>query len=515
MNIYELKNKLSKIYKKIETIRGLNYDTTFLKNEFDRINERLDNVFDTNANALTLSKKETTTLAAIDALINQLDEYTSRVYKKFAIYDDSDKVVQELNDDITQNKLDSIVSLILSDAMEYMDLYNSGYKNGRENELCNNLYKIIKCEFRIKGTSTLLSSLISMSVCTSEIKSLIDEDVKQNLDKKDIYKRYNEVLSLNNIDPKMVYLLALNENGMKDSILDKFYDAKNDLDKKEQNYNRQKMLKKDKLYDVGETFSHLRKSIFKALRVFIPNIVSVAILIGANGALNTGFKNEASYKTTGIVYDTVLGEEEDSIYTKLKDDEVLIRVYQGESDDKTREYIDYVIKNTGIPIEEYEDVELRKSNITATGSKYVSNLDYSSEDDEIKRIFIPTSFDYSDTDRSILLEILVHIALFFGWGLVDMLCAMLYETANQKTGNLAFTIAYKDKFLEALNEIMNEYKSFVEGLKSKENGHYDKSRYLKTKEEYEKAKNEYERLLKEFDKYDELLDYNGYTRKLK
>lgn len=516
MNIYELKNKLNKIYKRIEIIRGLNYDTTFLKKEFDNINERLDNVFDTNSSQLTLSKKKTFTLAAIDTLIGQLDEYTSKVYKKFAIYDDARKVSEELNDDITANKLDSIVSLILNDAMEYMDLYNSGYKNGSEDELANNLYKIIKCEYRIKGSSTLLPALVSMSLCTSEIKFLVDAEVKSNLDKEDIYKRYNEVLSLNNIDERMIYLLALNENGMKDSILSKLSDTKDDFDKKEQNYKKQKMLKKDKIYNPSDAFSHLRKSVAKTLRVFIPNLVSLAILISSQCALNTVLKNAASYKTNVEVYDTALGEYDDEIYTKLSEDQVLIRVYEEENSKKNeRKYTDYVVNKQDIPIEEYANIELRKSNITSSGAKNTSVLDYDSETGVVKKICIPESFDYSDTDRIIVLDAFIHILFLILWALAELLGSLIFESTNQQTGNLIFTLVYKNDFKDALYDIMEEYRSFVESLNTKENGTYDKEKYLKAKAEYEKVKQEYEKLLEEFDKYEELLDYNGYTRKLK
>lgn len=515
MNIYELKNRLNKLYNKIETIGGLNYDTTYIKKEFNSLNEKLDNVFDTNSSQLELTKKDTMALTSISALISHLEDYIDKIYKKFAIYDDARKVAAELNNDISQNKLNSIVELILNDALEYMDLYNSDYKNGKEDELYVNLYKIIKCEYRIKGSSTLLPALTKMSVCINEIKSLIDKDVKENLDKEDIYKRYNEVLSLNGIDETMVYLLSLNENGYKNTILSALDETKKEYDESEKSYEKQQLLKKDKLNSPTETFSHLRKSVFKALRVFIPNIVSIAILIGANNALHTSFKKSANYKTTAEVYDTVLGKNQENIYTKLTEDQVLIRVYEGEDKDKYRKYTDYVVDKQDIPIEEYENVELRKSYITNTGTKHSSFLDYDSETETIKKIFIPESFDYNDTDRSILLEILVHLLLFFGWGLLDMLGALLFESAHQQTGNLAFTIAYKDEFLEALNEIMNEYKAFIEGLNTKENGYYDKEEYLKIKSDYEKTKNEYEKLLQEFSKYEKLLDYNGYTRRLK
>ena len=322
---------------------------------------------------------------------------------------------------------------------------------------------------------------------------------------------------VDNIDLTMVYLLAINENDYKNTIIDRMKEEEEIFKQKESEYLKQQKLKKEKLKNPKDTYSYLMEACGKSLKVFIPHILSLSLLIGPQIALHNYNKKDANHYTEVEVYDTVLGEYNTTRYTKLNDDDVLIEVISEEKESINgtyRESTNYIVKNEDLSPEEYLELTLRSEQRVSSNYSTFASDDYDSEIKEIKRVIIPTNIDYENTNRNTVVEILYHILVLFAWMLADFFAALVYEEANANTGSISYTLYYFDNFKIELDHIMENIEEFTKNLNIKESGIYNKELYIKSKKEYEEMKKHYNELFDKYEKHKCLLEYNGYTRKL-
>ena len=519
-NIYYLKGKLETISKKIESIEGFKYDTNKLKYDLNKLNDSLEGALgSTNSAVMTQNDK---TIASITSLINSFDEYVTDIQNKFIIYTHARIIKDELNNDITPQKLNSITTLLISDLKNYRTLYESGYRSDMESELYQIIYDVIKTEFRVRGTSTLLDQLISNNIGIKELKELINQDIKKYINEEDIYRRNNEVLSIDTIDKKMVYLLSFNENGYKDKILDEIRMIQKKKEKKQEEIKDMEKTKylKSKISQTSknnykEACSLIRKSI-------IPKILSIAILIGANHIASNYKENHKTYKSTVECYDTVDGHYEEKIYQRSDVGDVKVKIYYPVGEDvgttrypeETRNYEFYDVENTGINIEEYLNQRLSNSDMYLNGSTQNTELN-EKEPDMIKLVQIVKSIDYNDVSSDGIPGF-IRFILIVGWFIIDLVLDAYYYDCYRLTGGLIGGLVMFKNFLDEINEYIKKRKNYLEELNKKENGKtYSKEELRKLNIELIKLEETYKETLIKYKKLTTLLEYNDYARKLK
>ncbi len=514
-NIFYIKNKLETIYKKIESIEGFNYDTNQMKNNFKKLDDSLNNILD-NSNS---SVQKEINYAPITALIDSFDEYVTSIQNKFKIYEHINIIKNEINNDITPQKLKSITDLIINDLRNYNTLYKM--KNEKEEELYQTIYEIIKVEFRVTGDSSLLDSLIKYDIGTNELKDLINKDIKKYINEKDIYKRNNEVLSIDSIDKKMVYLLSFNSDNYKQKILEEIFKEKELIHEKEEELNNIKNLKHSKSSISSDNIKSYKDARTYFMYSIIPKILSLSILIGANHLANQYKEKHITYKSVVECYDTVDGYYEEKLYQKDEVGNVKVKIYYPVGEDVsttrypeiTRNYEYYDVENTGIPIEEYLNQRLSSADMYLHGS--IQNEELNLKDsNEIDFVQIVKSIDYNDisTDGT---PGFIRFALIMAWFIFDSITTGSLENSLHLSGGLIGAVVMYKKFLDEIYEYIEKRKEYLSQLNNKENGKtYSKEEELKLKKELKELEDAYNKTLIKYQKLEPLFEYNGYSLKL-
>jgi len=505
-----LNNKLRAIILKIDYIENLGYDVKSLKEKAEDIKHNIDRYQDINYDQSV--SQEDTVISTIQMAFRVLEKYVDQLYAKFKIYEDVSLIEKELTNDMSIKKLDEIANVITNDLIIYKPILDECNDTSQEKELFASIYRIIKAEFRNRGYSILLNRIINTKIGLEFIKELIKEDTLAHISDKDIVKRVNEVLTVNDIDKTLVYLLAFNEDDYKNELISKLESEKRKVQAAKSKYDSYLKLKDMDSPDSREAKSNRRNARIQLMKKIMSRVLSLTILISANTVTANYRKNHAKYKTKMECFSTATSSVDyKNEYTSLKMDDVRITIYSptGEGvgkgfENNSRWATTYIVKNDGSNIEDYANLNLSKADQVESS---IITLSSELPDEEFTVVTIPQERDYNNKHDYVWIHYLVSIA----WFIFDLLkWAINYDISGRTSGIGSLIFAYQ-KVVEEIEDELEELKEATELLNTKEDGEvFDKNKLKKYKKEYLKLSNEYNELIKSYESIKPLLEYNGY-----
>ncbi len=521
-DLIQIQNRINKLNSKILNIENYEYNTNDLKNKLSNIEKTFNEIKICTTKSSTTSVDETL-LNSLFLDISSLEKNINKLDKYFSIFKDIDIIKNEINDDITDFKLNQIIYIIKSDLEYFNNLKSLGYSFKKEKDTYIIIYEIIKLEFRKKGTSSLLKYIISnCNYIYDNILELVNQDIKKYIKNKDIYKRFNEIITYNNIDEKMVYLLAFNDNNYKEKVFNELKESKNDLLKTKKKYETLKESKnKESIYK--DDIKDIKKNMNKAIITnSLCKIMAVLALFGIIKSSQSLRENSKYYSTTMEVYDTLLPDiDYINNYTDYNENQVVVLDYKIPTEERFKDgniqINQYNFEYDGRNIEDYANLDF--DNLTPDKYNIVNNLSLRETEHTIVKLVKSIDYDdkYSSTGElikniglSMLTSIEVLLAVYSA--LYD------YRVSDENKYHLTpsvLSLLTKYPF-KNIKLIIEDLKEINELLEHKENNIiYNKENLKLLKDKLIELEKQYNEILNKYPNIDELIIYNDKELELK
>ncbi len=292
-------NLLDDAYKKIDSISEFKTDYQEMekqiiayKKELNRINPSSNN-FDYDKMYATKNKD----LIFLNKTIKSINDYIDKIITNLNLFNDINTLDQDLlNNNCDKRKFNEQISTLLYDIKNYSKLQNTN--NNKLIEIYPTLYKIIKLEFRLKGFSSILNSIIENNIDISYLEKLVKEDTKSlNIDIKD------------NLQDNIFYI-AFNEDNYTNEIIEKLIDKKDDYFESKKEYENYLELKDKVSLNQSEIKRKLNKKRLKIsasiLGTFTPTLLSLITFGTFYANLNKNINLQYTpIKETETIEDTI------------------------------------------------------------------------------------------------------------------------------------------------------------------------------------------------------------------
>ena len=527
-------HKIKELNEKIAMLEDKGFD---MEKEKTSINE-LCNIQTTFGNLATLK------ISQIED-ISEIEKSIIYKYNIVKIFFDLDTLQQHINYNISKEKLDMIDTTIIGHLALYIENRDK-FRSNKEDILIEQLYNFIKFEYRMYFSSLVFDKLLALNFGIDTLIKLIKKDIDKYINEKDIYKRFNEYFNPEQIDKLMVYLISLNEDDYKKKIIDELEKCKLSYKALCYEYEDKKRSHNNYSYDSIYTPKY---GLEKAKKVFLngimPRLLSLAAIIGAN-YYNLSNNIEKYYLTTYKNYNNIQGESYTEEYTSTPIDNVIIKVYSKTDEEKSKKVFDvlenkettmnhpkvtrtlytYEVEKDGRNIEDYLDIDLSSLLPISTIEKaYDEDINYLSKE-EFKTISVLDNVNLHDYEIDVGGKVFNGIFISILLILLDMFISYQVMKHNYKSNNVT-NWEYESgitgpifldnnhsalrAFKEDLNSIKLSIENYEESLKQKK---INKQELKELRKKIDIAKVEYQELLNRYSKLSDLLEYNGYTKKL-
>ncbi len=312
-------NLLDDAYKKIESISEFKTDYQEMekqiiayKKELNSINPSANNF---NQNKMYATKNKD--LIFLNKTIKSLNDYIDKMSVSLNLFNDIDTLDQDLlNNNCDKRKLNEQISTLLYDIKNYSKLKNTN--SDKLIEIYPTLYKIIKLEYRLKGFSSILNSIIENNIDISYLEKLVKEDTKLlNLDTKDTLQ-------------DNIFNIAFNEDNYTNEVIEKLTDKQDDYLESKKEYDDYLELKDEIALNQSEVKRKLKKGklyiISSIIRTFGPTLLSLIAMGSIYSHLNKNFNEQYTpIKETETIEDTIYYDNKNGTeinyqeYSEIKD----------------------------------------------------------------------------------------------------------------------------------------------------------------------------------------------------
>jgi len=429
-------------------------------------------------------------------------------------YLDIYKFINEIKELLDKRELSnsenlSIIKTLCMDLDNFKDIRKYFSKYSLNNSAVELVYHFIKVEYRITGTSTLLSKLQDLN--KDHLKELALNDARKLSDNQDIKR----ILDSNNevILEELIFYISINETGLKDEIINKLSDRKNNYNKSKDSYEDYLRLGKEESINRKEKTKSICASGGKLIAKIMSYILSLSIFTTAgsiaiqsrsiNQTIDCYNSIDGQYTITGI---DKLERDKHLLYNEsaTKGDIILIDLSEKYSNNK-RHIAKYRITEKLDNIEDYMSIDLSKLK-----PFYESDIFYLYGHEEAYRtVGIVTE---SKTIEPEIVSLFFLMAILISASMDMLLGTLFYVLINGET----LTYSLTEGSLDYLVDGFKEFKESLEESDIKKDGTiYDKEELKRRKKELLDMINQYNLEFKNFEQFSDMLEDNGFERQLK
>lgn len=216
----------------------------------------------------------------------------------------------------------------------------------------------------------------------------------------------------------------------------------------------------------NEVKKEIRKKRQKLLKLFVPKLLSVAILFGVHQTAENYRENNLKYNTKMELYDEFYGTYRQDKYTKgYTEGATYVREYSPLLEDGKRELNIYRVTDQYDSLNEYISLPLNEED--KTSSYLIDNIILGAKtNDSYRTIVRYNHIDYSDTqDPENLTK--VKATLTSIWFLLDMIMSLISSKTKYGKGIVVDLFCLKELNHE-IKDTLNDIKELKEKLNNKE-----------------------------------------------
>ena len=511
----EFKKSLDYVYANLDNIEFYGVDTSDFKKRIEQFDKLFDK-YDTNSNAAVQVQYTRSQKKDLDVIYKQIKELEKQIIdlnNALGLITYLKENKKRINSNTSKEEISNIVEYVANRLLIFAQNKNTINIELLDDEI-ETLYQIIKYEYKYNGQSLIMYYMYKNDLLTKKFFDTWEKDCKEI----DLIASFNSPYYLNDT----IFRIAINEDGYKEDVEVGLKEIQNKYYENKSNSEELKKIIKEK----KEKKNQRNKALARIYSGFIPMVLSLSVLIGANIGIHTAVKKSSPYKTTKEIYSSVNDETNTEIgYSRLNVGDTKITLYFPTNENGTRIIQNYDLKVGETPVaitnptnpdnktlkayepSDYDNIDLSSTNFTSSEYK-VDNEANEISTDKFMKVEKVTDIDKEDIKLNVFTNVILSI---LASGIILTLDTMARRNHT-----------YEDNFhtlvsLLDIPELENTKRNFKKAKVQypKQVIKYDKEELKRIRRKLIEIKKKYENEYEKYSYMNKYLEEDGYSRRLK